>query len=465
VKNSLYNPIYLFLLFFVSSLLLFGSMTAFFLFQESKTEIKILMAKELQAIEKMRRVANDEIKSVVSDLFYLSVHPKLRQMLENGNPVFRQGLAEDYKFFSSSSKRYDQIRFLDETGMEKIRVNLNQIEPTIISEHRLQNKSKRYYFTDTFALDPGRIFISPFDLNIEQGKIEQPIKPMIRFGTPVLDLSGQKRGIVLINYLGTNLLRNLEQEFSKQDDSLMLINSQGYWLKGQNPEDEWGFMYEERKDQSIVNRYPKVWEKILDQNEGQFSSDLGVFSFTTIWPLGNGMLSSTGSNVARQASKSVLSEEKYFWKLVSLVTHDMLTKIQITILYRWFPYLSVIFISAILLSLSLSLAITQRKQAMDAKLHEEKLNGVLEMAGAVCHELNQPLMSISGFSELLLEDLPDNHIQKENLGEIKKQAGYLGEITGRLMNITKYKTKRYLKRNIIDIEAASDDDQEEFKII
>ncbi len=34
----------------------------------------------------------------------------------------------------------------------------------------------------------------------------------------------------------------------------------------------------------------------------------------------------------------------------------------------------------------------------------EKLQGLLEMAGAVCHELNQPLQVVSGFSEMLLMD-------------------------------------------------------------
>ncbi len=87
----------------------------------------------------------------------------------------------------------------------------------------------------------------------------------------------------------------------------------------------------------------------------------------------------------------------------------------------------------------------------------DKMEGVLEMAGAICHELNQPLMCIQGFSQLLADELSDDNVQKENLSEIQSQVERLGEITNRLMTITKYKTKKYLKGNIIDIEAASDD--------
>ena len=90
-----------------------------------------------------------------------------------------------------------------------------------------------------------------------------------------------------------------------------------------------------------------------------------------------------------------------------------------------------------------------------ALAEKEKLQGVLEMAGAICHELNQPLMCISGYSELLLMDTSDNEFLHANIGKLKKQVDRLGEITKKLMKITKCKTKNYLDGNIIDINEAS----------
>lgn len=90
-----------------------------------------------------------------------------------------------------------------------------------------------------------------------------------------------------------------------------------------------------------------------------------------------------------------------------------------------------------------------------ALAEKEKLQGVLEMAGAICHELNQPLMAISGYSELLLMDIPENKSQHTNLRKIKEQVDRLGEITRKLMKITKYKTKSYLNGSIVDINEAS----------
>lgn len=94
-------------------------------------------------------------------------------------------------------------------------------------------------------------------------------------------------------------------------------------------------------------------------------------------------------------------------------------------------------------------------------LHEvarhQKLQGVLEMAGAVCHELNQPLHIVSGYSEMLLIDLDSNDPQAEILRVIKSQVDRIAELTRRIMRITKYRTKDYLggRHAIVDIEKAS----------
>ena len=80
----------------------------------------------------------------------------------------------------------------------------------------------------------------------------------------------------------------------------------------------------------------------------------------------------------------------------------------------------------------------------DALLEKEKLQGVIEMAGAVCHDLNQPLMAISGFSEILLMNTSEDNPQYPNIRNIQEQVERMGKITRRLMNITRYKTKAYL---------------------
>jgi len=99
--------------------------------------------------------------------------------------------------------------------------------------------------------------------------------------------------------------------------------------------------------------------------------------------------------------------------------------------------------------------LTEINKAEKEKLHKEKLEGALEMAGAVCHDINQPLQVILGQTEILkLESDVGNSIQK-NLETIATQTDKMAKITRKLMNITKYETKPYLSGTIIDIEKAS----------
>lgn len=107
--------------------------------------------------------------------------------------------------------------------------------------------------------------------------------------------------------------------------------------------------------------------------------------------------------------------------------------------------------------------ITEAKKHEQILLEKEKLSVVLKTAGAVCHEINQPLMIISGLSDLLLFELKDGAVEK-NLLKLKKQIDRLGLITKKLMKITKVETKPYLNGEIIDIDASSNE-KDFFKMI
>jgi len=99
--------------------------------------------------------------------------------------------------------------------------------------------------------------------------------------------------------------------------------------------------------------------------------------------------------------------------------------------------------------------ISWRMKAESERLQREKMQAVLETVGAVCHELNQPLQSIYGYSEILLRIKDKNDPVYQKMKKIKNQIDRMGSITKKLQNITKYKTKDYVAgRKIIDIDKA-----------
>ncbi len=99
--------------------------------------------------------------------------------------------------------------------------------------------------------------------------------------------------------------------------------------------------------------------------------------------------------------------------------------------------------------------ITEQKKMERNRIQKEKFKGVLELAGAACHELNQPLQILSGHIKLMQLKSDGDHGRKEKLEIIDEQIERMTEITRRLQNLTSYETKGYLDSKIIDIYKAS----------
>ena len=295
-----------FLTIFIPVLLLLGGGVAVLYYVETMHESALLESKEVQSVDLLKETIVRDLESVVSDLMVLAGHHAL-EIAEGGS---REAMAKEFLVFCKNKGGYDQIRLLDETGMEIIRVNRNGA-PYIVPEDQLQSKAHRYYFEETFKLAPEEVYVSPFDLNVEKGEIEWPLKPMIRFGTPVYDSHGQKKGVLVLNYLASKLLQGMERLSANASGKIMLLNSDGFWLKGSRPEDEWGFMYEDKRDKTFGSRFPDVWQRISSAESGQFYNEEGLFSFATVYPLMN-------------EEDLGFAARSYYWKIVSRVPPDIL---------------------------------------------------------------------------------------------------------------------------------------------
>ena len=87
----------------------------------------------------------------------------------------------------------------------------------------------------------------------------------------------------------------------------------------------------------------------------------------------------------------------------------------------------------------------------------EKTALVSELAGAAAHELNQPLTSVLGFSELLFRRTKENEKGREELAAILREAERMASIVKKIGKITRYETTAYVgTKRIVDLDRASD---------
>jgi len=210
------------------------------------------------AVERAEEMARDNLKLIASelqtmnqwiirDLFAIRDLPQFKDLVESRHSSdYGMKLTETGRAFLSHSKHhhiFHQIRYLDNNGMEIIRVNSDGLNSTLVPAGELQPKGHRYYFKETFKLRHGQVYISPLDLNVERAMIERPHVPVIRYGTPITDHQGKRRGVIIFNVFGDEILQVMarHQDF-KPHGNTYLLDAQGYYLYHPNRAYTFGFM-------------------------------------------------------------------------------------------------------------------------------------------------------------------------------------------------------------------------------
>ncbi|MDQ0132851.1 signal transduction histidine kinase [Neorhizobium galegae] len=318
---------------------------------------------------------------------------------ETANPLAPLSV-EIFQSFAASSPDYDQVRWLDTGGNERLRVNhRGGGEPVVVAEEQLQNKADRPYFRDTATLPLHGLYFSALDLNIENGVVERPHLPTLRVASPVFR-NGIKQGIIVINYRSTRLLERLKRLDTSVD--LYLMNQAGYWIQGPDADANWAWQIgEPTPDADRTGRLRGVSQG----GRGFFHSGDGDWSYRRFDP-GAGLLA-TGEVVemrapdaslyllARDAAGATNSQETR-GKLILGMVAAILAVVALAVTGRlangmeaeseWARQMEDT--NRTLRETNEKLSVTQRELA-----RAERLSSLGLMVAGVAHEMNTPLGS------------------------------------------------------------------------
>jgi len=139
-------------------------------------------------------------------------------------------MEQDYAAFARLYPYIYQIRFLAADGHELVRVDRKAGKLLVVPRAQLQSKADRYYYRETIGLHPGKIYVSPLDLNVEFGEVEVPETPVIRVATPVVGQGRNNAGIVIVNLHAAVLLEPVQRMADTRQGTAYLFDRSGHYL-------------------------------------------------------------------------------------------------------------------------------------------------------------------------------------------------------------------------------------------
>ena len=215
----------------------------------------------------MHMRADGYLERLALDAEFIASIPILRMYLENPSAEKLAHAQDALRILASLRPSLDQLRYIDQQGMERIRVNQRGGPPQLATE--LQNKSDRDYVQRGLALTAGGVYFSPIDLNIEHGQIERPFHPILRSVAKVM-VNGSPAGMVVQNANVDELEKRLRTELPTAVAQPVVLNSSGGWIMG-GGEKDWLFSAKpDAPDALLSTQEPALWEKIQASSSGQF---------------------------------------------------------------------------------------------------------------------------------------------------------------------------------------------------
>ncbi|WP_032097357.1 MULTISPECIES: sensor histidine kinase [unclassified Alteromonas] len=354
-----------------------------------------------------------------------------------------------------------QIRWIDKTGDETLRINFREGVASIVPSNQLQNKSARYFVKDAFNSPPNVVSLSDIDLNVERGKIEVPYVPTVRSIINFKDHpSGE--GLFVVNFQLTDMLKEL-RALSSTQHHLLISKDSGSWLLHTDKSMEWGVELE--TGSLAMDSAPVLWDAL--DNELSVSlvkgSNDDIYSARRITHGTKDKFSDESLIFFARTNRDFYEQAFYNSLALAIFLSVLSASVSIFFLLRdKFREMQLGLLAHRLEEekLALSKALEEQTILQDELLESEKMASLGMLVSGMAHELNTPiggaLMMVSSIQRRVdeLESLIPDKLTLENLHGLIKHNKEACELALSNLNRSADLIKRFKR---VSVDRGSED--------
>ncbi len=327
------------------------------------------------------------IDHAVRSLNIVELHPALHAWLRSDFAPEETPAAQSlFKTVIDLAPEFAQLRFIDTQGNERILINRETIDSPAetVEDAKLESKGLRNYFLRSIALEEGQLWISALDLNIENGLIEQPLKPVVRISKPVI-IDGVRYGILVINVFIQPLLEQLSMSSNYH---VYIIDKEGEFLLHKEKRYNWSRYIP--SGQNLHTVFPDEAEAILAHPE---YTGKNVHSHTLDLPNDEEL------KLLLELKTDIAGNNHYTALAIAFISG-------IVLIFVLLPFVNIAIIrrSNLInkeLDIKLKNQLYEHRRKDNLLLQQSKMAIMGEMLSMIAHQWRQPLTSIAAIAARL----------------------------------------------------------------
>lgn len=328
------------------------------------------------AVSIAAEAVKEELEFAIKDVKILAEDHHLKNLIDvsgNINEMEKTNLEEHIVIREGITDKYEHIYIVGKDGMEITRVDNDESGTSIAPEIELRSRSNQYFFKKAIELEPGNSAFSIVNPEVEEEHSDSNIKLAMSF----TDNNGKKAGIVVLYYRDSRILNELYKVDENIDNqSMMLVNNQGYWIMEPEVAGKSGFMYPTRQYVFFAQQYPKVWKEIKNGNIGAIESRDGIFAYETVYPA---LIGNNGNETKIEHS----------WKIVSMVPSSIIKEANKAYIFK------LVFVEIVLLLLSFILIMTAVRARLTKAIYVAELKREYEFISDIIESLPHPFCVVN----------------------------------------------------------------------